>query len=44
MSSDILGFSTADIHRDPFLWHNAIHPDDRPASRPPSTPLPTVTP
>ncbi len=27
---DILGFSPQDLHEKPFLWHDAIHPDDLP--------------
>jgi len=26
---DILGFSPEEICKDPFLWHNSIHPDDQ---------------
>lgn len=28
---DVLGVAPAQLAADPFLWHNSIHPDDRPA-------------
>ncbi len=28
---EVLGFSPDDVAEDPYLWHNAIHPEDLPA-------------